>query len=39
MKHFWKQKKKGVRSESGELHMPPAHNTTKGVGKLPKPPL
>ena len=32
--HFWRARKK-----SRVLRMPPAHNTTKGVGKTPKPPL
>ena len=28
-----------ARSKIRVLHMPPAHTTTKGVGKTPKPPL
>ena len=31
--------KQGVGSKSKTLCMPPAHNTTKGVGKPPKTPL
>ena len=30
------EQKQGVRSQSRVLHMPPAHTTTKGVGKPPK---
>ena len=30
---------KGVGNKSRVLRMPPAHTTTKGVGKSPKPPL
>ena len=33
------EQKQGVRSRSRILHMPPAHNTTKGVVKSPRPPL
>ena len=31
--------KAGGQEKKQVLHMPPAHNTSKGVGKPPKPPL
>ena len=33
------EQKQGVGSKSRVLSMPPALNTTRGVGKTPKPPL
>ena len=33
------EKNQGIGSKTRVLHMPPAHNITKGVGKPPKPSL